>query len=78
MKQGKEILILCLELGMWPNLQTSAQHLSMITKFVSPLMRGLKETASGTAEMNEQDITEEIATQGPGQLDQRPFTKFQK
>lgn len=41
-------------------------------------MRGLKETASGTAEINEQDITEEIATQGPGQLDQRPFTKFQK
>lgn len=53
---------------MWPNLITSTLHLSKITKFMSPLVRGLRETASGRTETKKQDTTEEFAVQGPGQL----------
>lgn len=54
---------------------------------MTPLVRGLRETAPGRAEMKEQNTTKGFAAQGPGQLylfechrahgmDKKPFSKI--
>jgi len=65
---GKEILILRLEFGIWPNFPTSELHPSKMTKVMSPLVRCLSEMAPGRAEIKEQDTTKGFAARGPGQL----------